>query len=533
MQPVGFSDYSYNFYNNKRQIAQINNVNAIETENIISDETDFVAGKVAKPNIKKIAALSIDEQINKARDTIRKYPHERRKIYFFVGIADYKDYGFNDNCHPSHNNVNDLQYPVNDALGAGNCFAYQPQDIIFILTDDKATKANIERIFEFLMPQDFQCKENKKGKTILGNGEIVPNCKSSDYFYLFWSGHGFKDIKSGEEEKKEEEGKILKKSFLVPYDADLEDLKYKCNNNNLSKEQKENQEYAHKYRTFISMEYMSNVLCGIPAIKPTFLDTCFSARFFGKAALTATGIKSFSTGPLGNVKIEDIIKAFRNKFTKGYIQAAVEGKRKAFEFDEIQNGVLSSALQIGLGFGDTIGMADLNDNGVISENEMSYFLKKAIPRLMDIIILDRYLPKQFDGTGVLEIISSAYNSSEIEKARENAAGFNYLISSDNKDLKTIDALIISMSAEIGADEISLLLEGKGKTGSRIYDRLLKFYTIDQLKQAYEDAKVDEITLQRPEAFDCYPDYANGSRKDMVIKARPGLNQFEVQDLKDR
>lgn len=517
-----------------------------------AEEADL--SKIANQDTNKTAELSVDAQIARARDTIRQYPLNRRKIYFFVGVQSYKNYPSQPQCHPNtplpHENVNNLRYPKSDISRIKGCFKpYHSEDIIFILTNANATKANIEKIFAFLCPKDSDGNDTKEGYTQTAQGK-VPNCNPKDYCYIFYSGHGYEFETSRAKNK----GEVRRKSFLIPYDADLEDLNYKLSVeekkkikqefaqiSGLSEKEKaafikekiEEKEYPEKHKSFISMEYFTDALCRIPAIKPVFLDACYSAGFFGKGKGLGSGFQ----------EAQKIIEAFKEKFDKGFLGAAVQGEFQAFEFGKIEGGVYFTALELGLGCGDSIGLADtpigLTDrdlikkkgNRVITERELAIYLKKSVPRLMELVVLDRYLTKVVGGMSVFEHLCAVYTPKEIKEARQTASEIGHRIPSDVSKFTIQHLWIVSMIIERNAYSIWEKLKGKGNFNSRMYNRLIGLYTQNEIEQAYKDAELDGIRIQWPQSFDNYLNGKNNS-KDMVIKAEAEENQYEIQENQD-
>jgi|GEM_PF-6488150 len=498
-----------------------------------AEEADLL--KIANQNIDKTAESSVDNEIAIAREIIRKYPHRRRKIYFFIGIQNYKNYPSSPQCHPNtpqpHENVGNLRYPKADISRIKGCFRpYHSEDIIFTLTNANATKANIEKIFRFL------CPDTEEGYTQTSQGK-VPNCSQQDYCYIFYSGHGYEFETSRAKSK----GEVRRKSFLIPYGADLEDLNYKLSPGEKKKikqefdqiigltekektafiKQKiEEKEYPKKFRSFISMEYFTNVLCRIPAIKPVFLDACYSAGFFGKGKGMSSGFKN----------AQEIIDAFKEGFRRGFLGAAVQGEFQAFEFGKIEGGVYFTALELGLGYGSSIGLADRYIDGeevnhVITERELIIYLEKSVPRLMELVVLDRYLTKDVGGMSVFERLCAVYTPDDLKKARRIASDIGHPIPHNVSDFTVQDLWIVSMIIEQNAYSIWEKLNGKRNFNSRMYDCLTRAYTRDEIRKAYENAEIDGIRIQWPQSFDNYP-------KDMVIKADPEEDQFEIQDNKD-
>lgn len=424
----------------------------------------------------KTEELSVTEQILRARETIKRYPGRRRKIYFFVGISKY-----------SSLQINNLRFADKDVRDMSEHYSYNNEDVVFILTNENATKANIEKIFDFLA-----------GNTIIGH-DAAANCKPEDYFYLHWSGHGFKERIQNKNEDK------TKKVYLVPHDAD-----------------------EGNFNTYISMEYLSKKFCDIPAIKPITLDTCFSGRMFGKQprSVRKEGDPKGQGKTVGSrtapdtgrvVTLKEILEAFRKDFKRGYIQSAATGAEVAFEFGEIEHGALTYAIMFGLGKKDTIGLADLNGNDVISDRELALYLKRSVPRLVDIVVISRYVPDS-NGITSIERLCSVYTPDEMQTARERAAEFHYFIPEEVKDFTLTDIWLISM-----------IIEPNSKFSEKIRSRFSK----DEIKDAYALAEQEDIKIQTPMDFDCYPSFENKDEMDMVIKAAYGLDQFEVQEDKDK
>jgi hypothetical protein len=245
--------------------------------------------------------LTTEEEINVVREK------ERGKIWAVViGINEYR-------------NVQSLRYAISDAEGFKEYLSEYigvPSDDIFFLTNEDATKAEIQSLL------------GTKIRRLAGKDDTV---------IIFYAGHG-----AVETDPVDPDGDGFEK-YLLPYDANLQDL----------------------YSTSIAMKEIRTIFQRIRADRLIFLaDTCYSGATGGRTMLA---YKSRAT----------LSEKFFERISKGkgrVIISACSANEVSKEDDRLQHGIFSFYLLKGLK-----GEADYDADGIITVNELFGFLSRKVP----------------------------------------------------------------------------------------------------------------------------------------------------------
>jgi len=223
--------------------------------------------------------------------------------------------GINDYLHGR-----DLQYAVNDANAIkqylkGNLGVLE--DHIYLLTDDQATKDNIQ--------------------SLLGT-RIKRKAAVEDTVIIFFAGHG-----AVETDPSNPDGDGFEK-YLLPHDADLNDL----------------------YATSISMDEIRKIFQRIRSERLIFIaDTCYSGATGGRTILSSKTRASLSD-------------SFYDRVSKGkgrVIIASCSANEVSKEDATHRHGLFTYYLLEGLR-----GKADFDKDGLITVDEAFGYLSKTVPR---------------------------------------------------------------------------------------------------------------------------------------------------------
>jgi hypothetical protein len=216
-----------------------------------------------------------------------------------------------------------LKYAVNDAQAFNNYLKDNigvPDSHIFLLTDQNATKENIQRL--------------------LGT-QLKRRAAREDTVIIFYAGHG-----AVETDPANPDGDGFEK-YLLPYDAELNDL----------------------YTTSISMDEIRKIFQRILADRLIFIaDTCYSGASGGRTMLAAK-----TRANLSDKFFERIAKG------KGrVIISSCSANEISKEDDSLQHGIFSYFLLQGLK-----GKADHDADGIITVSELFSYLSRQVPKASD------------------------------------------------------------------------------------------------------------------------------------------------------
>ena len=245
--------------------------------------------------------MSVKETVSVVREK------ERGKIWAVViGINQYQ-------------NTRDLKYAVNDAEAFKKYlkeYIGMPDENIFLLTDQKATKDNIE--------------------SLLGT-HIKRKASKDDSVIIFYAGHGAVETDPGNPD-----GDGFEK-YLLPYNADLNDL----------------------YSSSISMDDVKKIFQRIQSERLIFIaDTCYSGASGGRTMLA---YKTRAT----------LSEKFFERISKGkgrVIISACSANEISKEDDSLKHGIFSFYLLEGLK-----GKADFDGDEIITVSELFSFLSRKVP----------------------------------------------------------------------------------------------------------------------------------------------------------
>jgi len=220
-------------------------------------------------------------------------------------------------------NVRKLKYAVNDAQAFKNYlkdYFGVPNSNIFFLTDQNATKVNIQRL--------------------LGT-KLKRKASREDTVIIFYAGHG-----AVETDPANPDGDGFEK-YLLPYDADLNDL----------------------YTTSISMDEIRKIFQRIIADRLIFIaDTCYSGASGGRTML-ATKTRA------------NLSDKFFERISKGkgrVIISSSSANEISKEDDSLQHGIFTYFLLEGLK-----GKADNDGDGIITVSELFSYLSRKVPKASD------------------------------------------------------------------------------------------------------------------------------------------------------
>jgi uncharacterized caspase-like protein len=218
-----------------------------------------------------------------------------------------------------YQNTRNLKYAVNDAQAFRNYLKSNlriPDKNIFFLTDEKATKENIESILGTKL-------KRKAGK--------------DDTVIIFYAGHG-----AVETDTSNQDGDGFEK-YLLPYDAKLDDM----------------------YMSAISMNDVKTIFQRICSDRLIFIaDTCYSGASGGR-----TMFVSKTRASLSDKFFERISKR------KGRVIISSSSANEVSKEDDIlKHGIFSYYLLEGLK-----GKADHDTDGIITVSELFSFLSREVP----------------------------------------------------------------------------------------------------------------------------------------------------------
>lgn len=460
-----------------------------------------------------IKNLSLNEQIAIAQKKINLNPKKPRVIYFYVGINEYNHE--NDPVNP----INKLNYSQKDVSDAKDLFSRDPEDLVFYITNAKATKANIMRIFNF----------------------IAENNKKEDLFICALSGHGYFDPDESDQ------------AYIVPHDGDLADVG------------KDNP------CSLISTKNLVDVFCGkkdayaadtgngrVTARFILLIDACDSGALIGKAVRKefAEGAKVVRPGSSAS-SAADTGANFGAFVDRAYVQTATRSNEKAFEIREVGNGALFAAVRIALGKAGKLGLADFDhDRDIRCKGELDIFLKVAVKRLEYIVPITRYdyslivppegsydikipptkqglpvdineiyteeekkiLTKKLRADGflpgqvvtVLDRMKKVYSRGEIEYAKTccRKFGLGHYIDADNPKVKDLWL-------------ISLIIDGYSEENQ--YWRFVEAFPVNECGARFEITKAlnyaekRDFRIQTPSYIDNYPSRNDPEAADLIIK----------------
>jgi HEAT repeat protein len=216
-------------------------------------------------------------------------------------------------------NARKLKYAVNDAQAFKNYlkdYIGVPDSNIFFLTDQNATKENIQRL--------------------LGT-KLKRKASREDTVIIFYAGHG-----AIETDPANPDGDGFEK-YLLPYNADLNDL----------------------YTTSISMDEIQKIFQRILAERLIFIaDTCYSGASGGRTMLAAKTRASLSD-------------RFYDRISKGrgrVIISSCSANEVSKEDDSLQHGIFSYYMLEGLK-----GKADQDGDGIITVSELFSYICRKVP----------------------------------------------------------------------------------------------------------------------------------------------------------
>jgi len=274
----------------------------LQNKVVINEKLQLAYGQ----NIIKIHATDTDGITTEEIITITR-DKERGKLWAAViGINEYP-------------NARGLKYAVNDAMAFKNYLGQYvgvPENNIFVLTDQNATKENIQHL--------------------LGT-KLKRQTAKEDSVIIFYAGHG-----AVETDPSNPDGDGFEK-YLLPYDADLNDL----------------------YTTSISMDEVRKIFQRISAERLIFIaDTCYSGASGGRTMVTSKTRANLSD-------------KFYERISKGkgrVIISSCSANEISKEDDRLQHGIFSYHMLEGLK-----GRADQDDDGIITVSELFSYISRTVP----------------------------------------------------------------------------------------------------------------------------------------------------------
>ena len=257
-------------------------------------------------NIIEVSATDTDGTTTKEIMTVTRDKEQGKVWAAVIGINDYP-------------NARGLKYAVNDALAFKNYLIQYigiPQDNIFFLADQNATKENIQ--------------------SLLGT-KLKRVASTEDTVIIFYAGHG-----AVETDPSNPDGDGFEK-YLLPYDANLNDL----------------------YTSSISMDEVRKIFMRIRADRLIFVaDTCYSGASGGR-----TMVASKTRANLSDKFYERISKG------KGrVIISSCSANEVSKEDDTLKHGVFSYYMLEGLK-----GRADQDGDGIITVSELFSYISRKVP----------------------------------------------------------------------------------------------------------------------------------------------------------
>ena len=218
-----------------------------------------------------------------------------------------------------YQHTRNLKYAVNDAQAFKDYlkdYVGLPDERIFYLANQEATKSKIERLL---------------GTT------IKRKASRDDTVIIFYAGHG-----AVEPDPSNLDGDGFEK-YLLPYDADLEDL----------------------YSTSISMNDIRTIFTRISAERLIFIaDTCYSGASGGRTMMATKTRANLSD------KFYDRISRGKGRV----IISSCSANEISKEDDTLQHGIFSYHLLEGLK-----GRADQDGDGIITVSELFSYISRKVP----------------------------------------------------------------------------------------------------------------------------------------------------------
>jgi HEAT repeat protein len=219
----------------------------------------------------------------------------------------------------SYPNARSLKYAVNDALAFKDYlknYIGLPEEQIFFLTDQEATKDNI--------------------LSLLGT-KLKRMASPEDTVIIFYAGHG-----AVETDPSNPDGDGFEK-YLLPFDADLNDL----------------------FASSISMDEVRKIFNRISAERLIFIaDTCYSGASGGRTMVTSKTRANLSD-------------SFYERISKGkgrVIISSCSANEISKEDDNLQHGIFSYHMLEGLK-----GNADQDGDGIITVSELFSYISRTVP----------------------------------------------------------------------------------------------------------------------------------------------------------
>ena len=219
-----------------------------------------------------------------------------------------------------YQNTRNLKYAVNDAQAFKDYlkdYVGIANERIFYLANQEATKSKIE--------------------SLLGT-TIKRKASRDDTVIIFYAGHG-----AVEPDPSNLDGDGFEK-YLLPYDADLEDL----------------------YSTSISMNDIQTIFTRIIADRLIFIaDTCYSGASGGRTMMASKTRANLSD-------------KFYDRISKGkgrVIISSCSANEISKEDDKLQHGVFSYYMLEGLK-----GRADQDGDGIITVSELFSYISRKVPQ---------------------------------------------------------------------------------------------------------------------------------------------------------
>ena len=269
---------------------------------VISEKLQLAYGQ----NIIKVTATDTDGIATHEIITITRDKEHGNVWAAVIGINNYP-------------NARGLKYAVNDALAFKNYLIQNigaPENNIFLLTDQNATKENIQHL--------------------LGT-KLKRQAAEEDTVIIFYAGHG-----AVETDPSNPDGDGFEK-YLLPYDANLNDL----------------------YTTSISMDEVRKIFQRISAERLIFIaDTCYSGASGGRTLVTSKTRANLSD-------------KFYERISKGkgrVIISSCSANEISKEDDNLQHGIFSYYMLEGLK-----GRADQDNDGIITVSELFSYISRKVP----------------------------------------------------------------------------------------------------------------------------------------------------------